>query len=464
MISQRSIGIRTFALCWQVVIVSFSFWIWLFIWQNTLFEIPESLKRYLLYNEFLVVGILFGSGGKRVGDGQGHHWVDANRRSFRQMLAGLFCVFLVVFALQDTDVSRSFFFSYVAWLYLTLLFCNYFLVRTLARWAFSGDREERVALVGKVEQGIRLQPWLERKSLLGLRTVGIICPTAVLQDSSPFPVLGVMDDIGEILREKTITQLIVLDLALGSDWLCRATPICEAAAVRLQVLNNLDDYFNHTTTTFEDDGVRFISLREEPLESPLNRFLKRFLDLAAALPVVIFVLPVSTFLVWILQRSQSPGPVFYAQVRTGMLGKPFTIYKYRTMHMNQTEAKQAAVDDPRVFPAGRWLRKLSIDELPQFINVLKGDMSVVGPRPHLPKHEEMFMQVMRKCLIRKFIRPGITGWAQVNGFRGEIRKESDVQQRVEADIHYLENWAFSLDCLIILKTVKHCLFPPRTAY
>ncbi len=382
MISQRSIGIRTFALCWQVVIVSLSFWIWLYIWQSTLFQIPESLKRYLLYNEFLVVGILFGSGGKREGAGQRHDWVAANRHSFRQLLLGLFCVFLVVFALQDTDVSRSFFFSYVAWLYLTLLFCNYFLLRTLARWAFSGDREERVALVGKVEQGIRLQPWLERKSLLGLRAVGIICPAPVAQETSPFPILGVMDDISEILRKHSITQLIVLDLALGSDWLHRATPICEAAAVRLQVLNNLDDYFNHTTTTFEDDGIRFISLREEPLESPLNRFLKRFLDLVAALPVVILILPLATVLVWILQRAQSPGPIFYAQVRTGMMGKPFTIYKYRTMHVNQNEAKQAAIDDPRVFPAGRWLRKLSIDELPQFINVLKGDMSVVGPRPH----------------------------------------------------------------------------------
>jgi putative colanic acid biosynthesis UDP-glucose lipid carrier transferase len=96
--------------------------------------------------------------------------------------------------------------------------------------------------------------------------------------------------------------------------------------------------------------------------------------------------------------------------------------------------------------------------------VLKGEMSVVGPRPHLPKHEEIFVQMMSKYFIRKFIRPGITGWAQVNGYRGEIHAETDIQRRVEADIHYLENWAFSFDCLIILKTIKHCLFPPRSAY
>jgi len=256
-----------------------------------------------------------------------------------------------------------------------------------------------------------------------------------------------------------------LDLALGAERLSQVTEICEGMAVRLLFLNNFDDFFKHTTTTFEDDGVRFISLREEPLESPLNRVLKRFLDLCVAVPVIVVVLPFSTLLVWMLQRWQSPGPIFFVQTRIGIRGRPFKIYKYRSMHLNHPdEAQQASKDDPRVYAAGRWLRKLSIDELPQFINVLKGEMSVVGPRPHLPEHEEMFVRVMRKYVIREFIRPGITGWAQVNGFRGEILEERDVWRRVEADIHYLENWAFSLDCWIILRTIRQCLHPPQRAY
>jgi putative colanic acid biosynthesis UDP-glucose lipid carrier transferase len=319
--------------------------------------------------------------------------------------------------------------------------------------------------VGTVDQGAKLQSWLERKSLIGLRAIGLISLEPVQPGVGPFPMLGTMNEIGQVLAKHSISQLIVLDLAVGSDRLRELTQICEEAAVRLLAVNNLYDYFNHTTTTFDDDGICFIGLRKEPLESPLNRFLKRLLDIFVAVPVVIFVLPPITVLVWLLQRWQSPGPVFFTQVRTGIKGRAFNIYKYRTMHLNgEVEAKQASKEDPRVYSAGRWLRKLSVDELPQFINVLKGDMSVVGPRPHLPKHEEIFVQVMRKYLIRKFIRPGITGWAQVNGFRGEIHKESDIQQRVEADIHYLENWAFSLDCLIILKTIKHCLFPPQSAY
>ena len=466
MLSDRSVGTRTVLLLWKLALVTASFWGWLFIWESEFFDDPATLQRYLLYNEFLLVGIIFAGSGKKPERGQAtHEFVLANRHSLRQAFLGLFFVFMVNFALADMVASRSFFFSYIPWLYLTLLFANLLLPRTLAKWAFSGDRVERVALAGTVEQARQLKPWLERKSLLGLQTVGLVCPETGASPVSPFPVLGTLDQIGEILQRRSITQVIVLDVSLGSQWLRKLTQLCEGAAVRLLALHDLDSYFNHTTTTFEDDGVRFVGLREEPLESPLNRFFKRSLDLAVAVPVVVWVLPFTTILVWALHRMQSPGPVFFTQVRTGMMGRPFRILKYRTMHLHhESEAKQASNNDTRIFAAGSWLRRLSLDELPQFINVLLGDMSVVGPRPHLPQHEELFIRVMRKYLIRKFIRPGLSGWAQVNGFRGEIHTESDIERRVEADIHYLEHWSFSLDCLIILKTFKHCVFPPRSAY
>jgi putative colanic acid biosynthesis UDP-glucose lipid carrier transferase len=147
------------------------------------------------------------------------------------------------------------------------------------------------------------------------------------------------------------------------------------------------------------------------------------------------------------------------------MGEKFMMLKYRTMHVNNgNEAQQASKNDSRIFPAGRWLRKLSIDELPQFVNVLLGDMSVVGPRPHLREHEEMWIRIMNKYVVRRFIRPGITGYAQIKGFRGEVRSDTDVQKRVETDIYYLENWSCSLDVAIILKTIQHCVVPPATAY
>ena len=335
---------------------------------------------------------------------------------------------------------------------------------------FWGDRPERVALAGTPEQAAKIKPWLERKRLIGMHAIGLICPRSATDGKvnghdPEFPVLGSLDELGEIFQKESITQIIVMDLAIGTDRLRQLTQICEGAAVRLLALDNLDSYFNHTTMVFEDDGVRLIGLREEPLESPVNRLLKRATDLAIATPVVLLVLPVTTLFVWLCQRLQSPVPVLYKQKRSGLLGRTFMIYKYRTMHINNDdEARQAAQNDRRIFPAGVWMRKLSIDELPQFINVFLGDMSVVGPRPHMVQHDDLFVKVMRNYMVRRFVHPGITGWAQVSGYRGEIHSERDVRKRVEADIYYLESWSFSLDCLIILKTVKQCVFPLRTAY
>jgi len=466
MVNHRTIGIRALTLFWQLVTVTLCFWIWYSLWQDSSFDEHANLQRYLLYNEFLLIGIVFASGNHDETGGSKNEWVLACRRSGRQALFGFFCVFVAVFAMKDNWISRSFFFSYLPWLYASLLFTNLLLPRSLALWALGG-KQERVALAGTVEQALQFKPWLDHKREVGVKTVGLICPEPGPAPDlpAPFPVLGNLDQAGDILRSQAITHLIVLNLSLGGERLRNLTQLCEHAAVRLVVLHNLNTYFNHNTIVFDDDGVRFIGLREEPLENPLNRLMKRALDLAVAVPVVFLILPFTSLLVWLLQRIYSPGPLFFAQRRNGMLGRPFWIYKYRTMHVrNDDEARQATKNDVRIFPAGAWLRKLSIDELPQFLNVLLGDMSIVGPRPHMPDHDEIFTKIMRNYLVRRFIRPGITGWAQVRGFRGEIHSEKDVQDRVEADIYYLENWSLSLDLLIILKTVKACIIPPRTAY
>ncbi|HEY1787133.1 MAG TPA: exopolysaccharide biosynthesis polyprenyl glycosylphosphotransferase [Verrucomicrobiae bacterium] len=473
MISNRSIGFRSLWLLALLVLVSLSFWSWLFIWDS-----PESFdhtafEKYILYNEFLLVGIVFGFGGMRPVEGPHHQFVNALRRSARQVVLGLFAVLALVFASQDTFVSRSFLISYVPWLGLMLLFCNYMVPRWLGQWIFSRNREERVALVGSLEQARKIESWLDRKRLLGLKTVGVVYPQTVATETkdgaqrlgNPFCLLGHLDEMAAIIAKENITQVIVLGLSLERERLHQLTQMCESAAVRLIGLDDVDHYFNHSTTILEDDGMRLISLREEPLENPVNRLVKRALDLAVAVPVVMLILPFVHVLIWWLQRRQSPGPLLFRQERIGAMGEKFTMLKYRTMHVNNgDEAKQASKNDSRIYPAGRWMRKLSIDELPQFVNVLLGDMSVVGPRPHLREHEEMWIRIMSKYVVRRFIRPGITGYAQIKGFRGEVRSDTDVQKRVETDIYYLENWSCGLDVAIILKTVQHCVVPPASAY
>jgi putative colanic acid biosynthesis UDP-glucose lipid carrier transferase len=215
---------------------------------------------------------------------------------------------------------------------------------------------------------------------------------------------------------------------------------------------------------FEDEGLRFIGLRDEPLEDPIGRFAKRCLDIAVALPMVLFILPFTTLLVACLQMRYAPGPIFYRQLRSGLQNIPFAIYKYRTMYVaNPDPSRQVTQGDTRVYPAGRWLRKFSIDELPQFLNVMRGEMSVVGPRPHLLEHDEQFAQALANYPVRGNVKPGITGLAQVRGFRGETKTTTDVIKRVESDIQYLENWSFLMDCWIILRTAAQMVFPPRTA-
>jgi putative colanic acid biosynthesis UDP-glucose lipid carrier transferase len=477
MLSNRSIGFRSLSALVLLALITGSFWGWLCLWENVSVFDRTAIQKYCLYNEFLLIGVVFGLGGKRQTKGPHHEFVDALRRSGRQAVLGLFCVLALVFFLQDTFASRSFFISYAPCLLLALFFANYIAPKWLGKWVFSGTREERVALAGTVEQAHQVKSWLERQRIIGLKSVGVVCPaTAAAANGngytnghgSSFRVLGDIDDMGKILSQEAITQVIVLDLSLGPERLRKMTQLCEDATVRLLALDRLDTYsnfFNHSTTIYEDEGMRIIGLREEPLESPLNRFAKRALDVVIALPVIVFILPVTTILVWLYQCAQSPGPVVFRQERVGMMGQRFMMFKYRTMHVHHgDEAKQASQQDDRIYPAGRWFRKLSIDELPQFINVLLGDMSVVGPRPHLQKHEDLWIRAMRKYVIRRFVRPGITGYAQVNGYRGEVRSDADVHNRVEKDIFYLENWSFSLDVAIILKTIRHCIVPPKSAY
>jgi exopolysaccharide biosynthesis polyprenyl glycosylphosphotransferase len=470
MLFNRSTGIKGLCAFFLLALVTLSFWSWLFIWQNDLFSDKAAVEKYFFYNEFLLIGILFRLDGRRLSQGFHHGFEEAVRRSGRQAVTGLFSVFVILFALQDTFISRTFLFSYIPWLCLTLAFANYLVPRWLSQWIFDANRPERVALAGTPEQAVKIKPWLDRKSLIGMQAIGVIClepvtPGKTNGHNPEFPVLGILDESSEIFRKESISQLIVMDLSIGTERLKQLTQLCEGAAVRLLAVDNFDNYFNHTTMVFEDDGMRLIGLREEPLESPVNRLSKRALDLAIATPIVLFLLPFITLLVWLCQRWQSPGPVLYKQKRNGLLGQTFMIYKYRTMHINNDdEARQAAKNDRRIFPAGGWMRKLSIDELPQFINVFLGEMSVVGPRPHMLQHDDLFVKVMRNYMVRRFVHPGITGWAQVSGYRGEILSEQDIRNRVEADIYYLERWSFSLDCLIILKTIKQCVIPLRTAY
>ena len=241
--------------------------------------------------------------------------------------------------------------------------------------------------------------------------------------------------------------------------------LCEQEGCRFLIHNDYGARYARTFIPVEEAGIHFLTLQNEPLEDPVNRALKRSLDIAVSLPVVVFILPPLCAMVWLIQRIQAPGPMFFVKPRGGRNRLEFHMLKFRSMYARDHDInKQATAGDSRIFPFGRFLRMSSLDEFPQFINVLRGDMSIVGPRPHLPQHDIEFSLISKTYRVRSLVKPGITGLAQVNGYRGEITEPEKLHRRVYWDLYYVSNWSLSMDLQVILRTAWQVIFPPKSAY
>ncbi len=448
------------------------FWLWIVVhFSFRLAGTPVTTSRYTVY-----MGVIMAALGLDLVISKLHDTdllqldlIGVMRLSFRQTLTVLGVLLLFLVAQKDTAISRFFLFSFIPVLYGALLGLNRTFPRFIASKLFDSGRRERTLLLGSPAQAKRMMPWILGKSQYGVDVVGLVADESEPAIELPWPILGRTMDLAQLTQTTGATQVILLEMPDAISHAAEIGSKCEQLGIRLLIVNDIEKHiserFQRPVFFFEDGGVRFISLREEPLECPFNRILKRALDIAVSLPVVLFILPPLSIFVWFMHRWQSPGSLFFRQRRTGIRFKAFDIYKFRTMQVhNPDEAAQATESDPRVFAIGRWLRRLSIDELPQFINVLTGEMSVVGPRPHMVEHDAEFEKVAVAYRLRSFVKPGITGLAQVQGFRGEARKPEDVLDRVRLDVHYLENWSLGMDWNIIFRTAWQMLRPPKTAY
>lgn len=240
---------------------------------------------------------------------------------------------------------------------------------------------------------------------------------------------------------------------------------CEDKFISFYYVPNMEGYLHRQMEFSQYGGVTLIGLHNEPLSDAYNRIVKRGFDIVFSGMILVTIYPIVWLIVAIGTKISSPGPVLFRQQRTGSNGKPFTMLKFRSMKVNADADKvQATEDDPRKTRFGDFLRRTSIDELPQFINVFKGDMSVVGPRPHMELHTEMYSKLVDEYLVRHLCKPGITGWAQVTGYRGETKTVEEMEERVKKDIWYIENWSMLLDLRIILKTVLNVFRGDKQAY
>lgn len=428
----------------------------------------EEDVRLAPYLIAILVGMVWGQRGLFSGALDLHRlsWSEAFHLAAKQVCVVAVCIFTLMFAIKDRGISRLFLVVYLGLLWVLLIVLHAKFPAILARWLFSDRELTPTLLVGRVENAGVLNGWLTRRRHLGLAPVGMLLDVTPPETMNPLvPFLGTWDQLAEHLSKRQVSQVILLGWLDDAEAVERMVRLCEAAGCRFLIHNDYGARFARRFLAMQEGGHDFLAIQPEPLEDPINRALKRAIDLLVALPVVVCVLPPACVLVWFLQRRKAPGSLFFSLPRGGWRQSEFRMLKFRSMYsVSHDFNRQATAQDARVYPGGHWLRRTSMDELPQFWNVLKGDMSVVGPRPHLSQHDEVFSRLAPAYHVRSLIKPGITGLAQVKGYRGEITAPEKLHGRVYWDLYYARNWSPGLDLRIVARTVWQVFVPPKTAY
>ena len=341
-----------------------------------------------------------------------------------------------------------------------------FLCRWIIRWfRTTGRNLHHVVFVGNNDP-IRELGEEMRHPFYGYRVEGYFADEPMENPPVGLNYLGTVTDSIEYVKEHTYIQHLYCSLpAVRANDILEIIDTCERSCVRFYAIPQLRSYLKRKMQLEVLGSIPVLSIRDNPLDSLTNRIIKRAFDfVVSAIFMIPFWLLIYPIVAALTHRLQ-PGPVFFKQKRNGLNGKEFVCYKFRSMKVNDdADRLQATENDPRKTKFGDFLRRSSIDELPQFINVLKGEMSIVGPRPHMVMHTEQYSKLIDKYMVRHWVLPGITGWAQVNGARGETKELWQMEDRVKKDVWYVENWSFSLDIKIIFKTIWNVIRKDKQAF
>ncbi|MGF1531370.1 MAG: sugar transferase, partial [Puniceicoccaceae bacterium] len=424
MIIDRIHGSRLMKLLLTAGIVFLSFWIWYFLFFTFYGADQHFLAQYLIYSLVTTGGVVL----ERLSRSVQPYIAPAHRASdrsiylsIRQTIFAVIFVSLYVFATKDQLISRFFLGSFSGFLFFVLAWANHQLIPFLALRFFDGNRGLSVVLVGSPELVSRNLEWFRNRAEHGLRVIGYIGNGPDAPPIGDLPHLGAESDLDQTLERLRPALAVFLESPERSGELIQRKQLGDRLGIRIIHVWDFEASYGIIPIIHAEKDLYFLGFRTEPLESPVNRLVKRLIDISLALPVVLFVLPPLALVVKLVQQRQSPGPLFFVQERQGVGGLRFKMIKFRSMHwQDHDQTVQATRGDSRIYPMGAFLRKTSLDEFPQFINVLFGDMSVVGPRPHLPQHDHEFAKKFESYPVRAFVKPGITGLAQVRGFRGEI--------------------------------------------
>ena len=367
----------------------------------------------------------------------------------------LFVILVSAFLFLSKSTYGDYFrFSYFISLQFLLSVSLKYFIRKKQHSAFAeGFIYDSLVIIGYNKTSIEFNKTISEHLYYGYKCVGFIDEHSI--ENSEIPYLGNLNNLEGIFKKQQIDEVLIALENHEQASIRKCIELCDQYNVRVRVMPKLEDL---TSKTEEIDNIGLISvinLNILPLDKWENKLLKNIFDklfsLLFLLLIGIWLLPI----IWILVRLTSKGPVIYKQERWGLNNKPIICFKFRTMYVNNGDSafNQTSRHDPRITPLGNILRKFSLDELPQFWNVLKGEMSVVGPRPHPTPMNIASMETVNNYLKRHIVKPGISGWAQINGSRGEVRTHQEMEQRVNFDLYYIHRWSFTLDLQIILQTI-----------
>ncbi len=375
----------------------------------------------------------------------------------------LFVIFYLFF-LRQLAISRTFTIVVLTSIPLTLFF-NRFLY-LLIRYYIKKQNYlvSNIVIIGYNNLAKRLVTYLEEEGR-NKRIIGFCENFENIKELSNYPILCPIEDTLVVCKEYGVSEIYSTIGPEQNPALYDLIELAEQNFIRFRLIPDFGFFINKQIHIDYINEIPILTLRKEPLEDISNRIKKRLFDIIFSSLVILFLLswliPLLSILIWL----DSKGPVFFVQKRSGKDNKIFGCIKFRTMKTNASaNEKQATKNDDRITSLGKFLRRSNLDEFPQFINVLMGSMSVIGPRPHMLKHTDTYSRLTSHYMIRHFSKPGISGWAQVNGLRGEVKNIDDIKKRVEFDVWYIENWSFWLDIRIILLTIINTFRGNKNAY
>ncbi len=398
-------------------------------------------------------------------------------------IIGILTIILGLYILKQIHYSRKVLFMFFFINVLVTIFERGFIRYILRRMRRKGKNLKHVLLVGYSVQTVEFIDRIRKNKYWGYNVVGILddmkypkssqkenpitneiieqaieeaaAAIEVQSESNNFSrysklVIGKLKNLNSILNKCDIDEVFITLKTSEFDKLEKLINVCEKNGVRAQIIPDYYRYLPAKPYVEEVDGLPIINIRYVPLDNIMNKFFKRIFDILVSSVCLLLTSPVLIFTA-VTIKITSPGPILFKQERVGLNKNNFNMYKFRSMHVQKDEDEKVewtTKNDPRKTKFGSFIRKTSIDELPQFFNVLKGDMSIIGPRPERPYFVDKFKEEIPKYMIKHHVRPGITGWAQVSGFRGD----TSIKKRIEHDIYYIENWTFGFDLKIFFMT------------